>query len=156
VAVGQILGLLERTNAANLPLENGLPSAQWLHLYTEASRLAFADRAQYLGDPDFVSPPGGSWMSLLDPVYLDERARLIGQAPNAPSMRSAKPGTPGVVNTSYAPMADQIEYGTSHISIVDGSGNAIAMTTTIEDGFGARQMVNVWPGMSGGFRHNHE
>jgi gamma-glutamyltranspeptidase/glutathione hydrolase len=95
-------------------------------------------------------------MSLLNPVYLDDRARLIGQTPNAPSMKSAKPGTPGVVKTSYAPMADQIEYGTSHISIVDNSGNAIAMTTTIEDGFGARQMVNVWPGMSGGFLLNNE
>ena len=45
------------------------------------------------------------------------------------------------MKTSFAPMPDQIEYGTSHISIVDADGKAIAMTTTIEDGFGARQMV---------------
>ena len=63
-----------------LPLQDGLPSADWLHLYTEAARLAFADRGQYLGDPDFVQPPGGSWMSLLDPAYLAERARLIQPA----------------------------------------------------------------------------
>ncbi len=141
IAVGQILGIMAHTNAASLPLDNGLPSSDWLHLYTEASRLAFADRALYLADPAFVQPPAGSWMSLLDPSYLGERAKLIGQAPGAVSMKSAKPGTPGGVKTSFAPMPDQIEYGTSHISIVDSQGNALAMTTTIEDGFGARQMV---------------
>lgn len=141
IAVGQILGLLNNTNAAQLPLQDGLPSADWLHLYTEAARLAFADRAQYLGDPAFVEPPAGNWMSLLQPAYLAERARLIGQAPNAPSMKVAQPGTPGTVKTSYAPMPEQPEYGTSHISIVDSYGNAVAMTTTIEDAFGARQMV---------------
>lgn len=141
IAVGQILGLLANTNAASLPLQNGLPSADWLHLYTEASRLAFADRAQYLGDPAFVQPPAGNWISLLDPAYLSERSKLIGQAPGAQSMKTAQPGTPAGTKTSYAPMADQVEYGTSHISIVDSRGNAVAMTTTIEDGFGARQMV---------------
>ena len=141
IAVGQILGLLANTNAAALPLRDGLPGADWLHLYTEAARLAFADRAQYLGDPAFVQPPAGNWMSLLEPAYLAQRAALIGQAPGAQSMKVAKPGTPGGVKTSYAPMPDQAEYGTSHISIVDSFGNAIAMTTTIEDGFGARQMV---------------
>jgi gamma-glutamyltranspeptidase/glutathione hydrolase len=137
IAVGQILGILNHAYAGAIPLENGLPGANWLHLYTEASRLAFADRAQYLGDPDFVQPPGGSWMSLLDDKYLAERARLIGPQ----SMKTATPGNPGPVRTSHAPMPDQPEYGTSHISIVDAFGNAVAMTTTIEDVFGARQMV---------------
>jgi gamma-glutamyltranspeptidase/glutathione hydrolase len=137
IAVGQILGILAHTNADTLPLQNGLPSADWLHLYTEASRLAFADRGQYLADPDFVQPPAGSWMSLLDPAYLAARARTIG----AQSMKVAQPGTPGQRTSHHAPMPDQPEYGTSHISIVDGYGNAIAMTTTIEDAFGARQMV---------------
>ncbi len=141
IAVGQILGILSNTNAAALPLQDGLPSADWLHLYTDASRLAFADRAQYLGDPAFVQPPAGDWMSLLDPAYLAERAKLIGQAPGAPSIKTAKPGTPAGTRTSFAPMPEQVEYGTSHISIVDSQGNAVAMTTTIEDGFGARQMV---------------
>jgi gamma-glutamyltranspeptidase/glutathione hydrolase len=156
IAIGQILGILNQTNAAQLPLENGLPSAPWLHLYTEAARLAFADRAQYLGDPDFVAPPAGSWLSLLNPEYLAERARLIGQAPDAPSMKTAKPGTPKGTPTAFAPMPEQIEYGTSHISIVDGNGRAVAMTSTIEDAFGARQMVNVQPGLSGGFLLNNE
>ena len=156
IAVGQILGLLNQTNAASLPLENGLPGAQWLHLYTEASRLAFADRAQYVGDPDFVAPPAGNWMSLLDPAYLADRAKLIGQDPASPSMKTAKPGMPDGVKTTFAPMPDQPENGTSHISIVDAFGNAIAMTTTIEDGFGSRQMVNVKRGLSGGFLLNNE
>jgi len=114
-----------------------VPSADWLHLYTEAARRAFADRGQYLGDPDFVQPPAGNWMSLLDPAYLASRARLIG----AQSMKTAQPGTPGQATSHYAPSAEQLEFGTSHISIVDSHGNAIAMTTTIEDQFGARQMV---------------
>ncbi|HEY8358629.1 MAG TPA: gamma-glutamyltransferase [Ramlibacter sp.] len=139
IAVGQILGILDQTGAPSMPLQDGLPSADFLHLYTEASRLAFADRGQYIADPDFVQPPGGSWMSLLAPEYLAQRARLI--QPAGPSMKVAAPGTPGSVGTSHAPMPEQPEYGTSHISIVDGHGNALAMTTTIEDQFGARQMV---------------
>ncbi|MBX3586946.1 MAG: gamma-glutamyltransferase family protein [Ramlibacter sp.] len=137
LAVGQILGILSHTPAAFQPLEDGLPGANWLHLYTEASRLAFADRGLYVADPDFVQPPGGSWMSLLDDSYLASRAALIEEQ----SMKVAQPGNPGAVKTSYAPMPGQIEHGTSHISIVDPYGNAIAMTTTIEDVFGARQMV---------------
>jgi len=139
IAVGQILGLMARSPAACEPLaaDTGLPSAGWLHAYMEASRLAFADRAQYLGDPDFVPAPGGDWRRLLDPAYLDARARLIGaqRAPTAPA------GVPGPVRTSFAPMAEQIECGTSHISVVDAEGRAVSMTTTIEDAFGARQMV---------------
>lgn len=137
IAIGQILGMLDATGAASLPLQDGLPSARWLHLYTEAARLAFADRAQYVADPDFVQPPAGDWMSLLDPAYLAARARLIG----ARSMNTAQPGTPGPASSRYAPSAEQVEYGTSHIGIVDGDGRALAMTTSIEDQFGARQMV---------------
>ena len=138
IAVGQILGILAQTPAAAMKLDGaGLPTADWLHYYTEAARLAFADRAQYVADPDFVQPPAGSWMSLLDPAYLKSRAALIG----AQSLKVAQPGQPGAVKTSFAPMPEQPEYGTSHISIVDAHGNALAMTTTIEDAFGARQMV---------------
>lgn len=156
IAVGQILGILARTNASELALQEGQPSAQWLHLYTEAARLAFADRAQYLADPDFVNAPAGNWMSLLDLSYLDQRSQLIDRSPNGMSMKNAKPGRPVGVKTSYAPMPEQPEFGTSHISIVDREGNAVAMTTTIEDAFGARQMVNVVPGLTGGFLLNNE
>jgi gamma-glutamyltranspeptidase / glutathione hydrolase len=151
IAVGQVLGILSHTQADGMLLEGGLPSANWLHLYMEASRLAFADRAQFVGDPDFVQPPAGSWMSMLEPSYLAERARLIGPQ----SLKVAKPGAPGPVRAAYAPSTEQPEYGTSHISIVDGYGNAIAMTTTIEDVFGARQMVSV-KGGPGGFLLNNE
>ena len=164
IAIGQILGILNNTPAATLSLVTGMgavagtvaptPSADWLHLYTEASRLAFADRSQYLGDPDFVQSPAGSWMSLLDPGYLSERAKLIQVT--GPSMKMAKPGVPGVVKTAYAPMPDQPEYGTSHISIVDSFGNAIAMTTTIEDQFGSRLMTDGDTGKAGGFLLNNE
>jgi gamma-glutamyltranspeptidase/glutathione hydrolase len=70
-------------------------------------------------------------------------------------MKIAQPGTPGGVKTGLAPSPDQLEYGTSHISIVDAYGNAIAMTTTIEDQFGSRQMVSV-KGGAGGFLLNNE
>ena len=142
IAVGQILGMLSNTPAASLALDNGLPSPEWLHLYTEASRLAFADRSLYLGDPDFVQAPTGDWTSLLDARYLATRAALITHGAGARSMRSATPGRPPGASNSYAPMADQTEYGTSHLSVVDAAGNALAMTTTIESAFGARQMVH--------------
>lgn len=138
IAIGQILGILGHTPAAQMPLgQDGLPTADWLHFYTEASRLAFADRALYVADPDFVQAPGDSWMNLLDNRYLKERSSLIGQQ----SMKVAQAGNPAKFKVSHAPMPDQIEYGTSHISIVDAFGNALAMTTTIEDQFGSRQMV---------------
>ncbi len=152
IAIGQILGTLEHTPAATLALEQGLPSAPWLHLYTEAARLAFADRAQYVADPDFVAAPGGNWANLLDPGYLAQRARLIGPT----SMKSGQSGTPGAMTTAYTAMPEQVEYGTSHISIVDSNGQALAMTTTIEAGFGSRLMVNTGAGRSGGFLLNNE
>jgi gamma-glutamyltranspeptidase / glutathione hydrolase len=139
VAMGQILGILSHAQqgqtTATLQLAQGLPAPDWLHDYTEAARLAFADRALYLADPDFVPAPAAGWASLLGSNYLQSRARLIG----ANSMKSAKPGD---LNASpFAAMATQPEYGTSHLSIVDSHGNALAMTTTIEDVFGARLMV---------------
>jgi gamma-glutamyltranspeptidase/glutathione hydrolase len=161
IAIGQILGMLAQTGAADIPPVPGRggapgttslgPAADWLHLYTEASRLAFADRDQYLADPDFIPPPRGGWNSLLDPAYLRRRAALIGPA----TMTVVQPGNPGGEANSAASMPAQPEHGTSHISIVDGDDNALAMTTTIEDQFGARQMVNV-TGRPGGFLLNNE
>jgi gamma-glutamyltranspeptidase/glutathione hydrolase len=152
IAVMQILGLLERTPPVAAPRTDGLPSADWLHNYTEAARLTYADRAQYLADPDFVAPPAGRWTSLLDDAYLKQRAALIGRD----SMKTAQPGTPAGALASHAPMAEQIEIGTSHISIVDGDGRAVAMTTTIEDVFGARLMSDGGTGKAGGFLLNNE
>ncbi|MCK7500981.1 MAG: gamma-glutamyltransferase [Comamonadaceae bacterium] len=61
LAVMQILGMLERLPAPAPALQDGVPGADWLHAYTEAARLAFADRALYVADPDFVAAPGGDW-----------------------------------------------------------------------------------------------
>ena len=152
IAIGQILGMLSARNAPAFQLEGGVPGADWLHPYLEASRLAYADRAQYLGDPDFVQPPAGSWMSLLSPDYLAARAKLIGPQ----SMKIATSGKPDGVQTGYAPMTNQPEYGTSHISVIDSFGNAIAMTSTIEGAWGSRQMVNRGKGLAGGFLLNNE
>jgi gamma-glutamyltranspeptidase/glutathione hydrolase len=116
IALLQILGLLERTGFERA----GPGSVQAWHLFSEARRLAFADRAKYLGDPDFVRVPVGS---LLKKEYLNKRAKLIG--PRA--MALALPGDP--------------ESGTSHLSIVDADGDAVSMTTTIEAAFGSRIMV---------------
>lgn len=156
LAVMQILGLVEQ-GARNAPVaqplvDSKLPSADWLHLYTEAARLAFADRAQYLADPDFVGPPAGRWTSLLDEAYLRDRATLIGRE----SMKTAKPGVPSGAATAHAAQPEQAEVGTSHISIVDAQGHAVAMTTTIEDVFGARLMSDGGTGKPGGFLLNNE
>jgi gamma-glutamyltranspeptidase/glutathione hydrolase len=152
IAIGQILGLLGNISAQGPELAAGLPSSDFLHRYTEASRLAFADRAQYVADPDFVSAPAGDWRSLLAPGYLRERSQLIGTQ----AMKSATAGQPGGKTTSFAPMPTQTEYGTSHISVVDAQGRAVAMTTTIEAAFGSRRMVTTDPSRPGGFLLNNE
>ena len=152
LAIGQILGILNNTPAGKMPLQQGLPASDWLHFYTEAARLAFADRAQFVGDPDFVKAPSGNWKSMLHPTYLQQRSRLIGEQ----SMKVAKAGNPAEFKTAYAPMPHQDEFGTSHISVIDQYGNSVAMTTTIEAVFGSRLMVNTGQGRQGGFLLNNE
>ena len=152
LAIGQILGILNNTPAAHMRLEHGLPSAEWLHYYTEAGRLAFADRGQFVADPDFVQAPGGDWRSMLHTAYLKQRSSLIGRQ----SMKVAQPGNPADTQAAYAPMPTQEEYGTSHISVIDKDGNAVAMTSSIEAVFGARLMVNSGQGRPGGFLLNNE
>jgi gamma-glutamyltranspeptidase/glutathione hydrolase len=152
IAIGQILGMLGHTTAQGPELAGGLPSPDFLHRYTEASRLAFADRAQFVADPEFVSAPAGDWPSLLAPGYLRERSQLIGSQ----AMKAAPAGQPGGQTTSFAPMPTQIEYGTSHISVVDAQGRGVAMTTTIEAAFGSRRMVTTDPTRPGGFLLNNE
>ncbi|PUE30511.1 gamma-glutamyltransferase family protein [Limnohabitans sp. Jir72] len=152
IAIGQILGMISSATAQGPELADGLPSPNFLHRYTEASRLAFADRAQYVADPDFVNAPAGDWRSLLAPAYLAQRSQLIG----AQSMKLATPGQPSGSSTSWAPMPAQTEYGTSHISVVDAQGRAVAMTTTIEAAFGARRMVTTDTARPGGFLLNNQ
>jgi gamma-glutamyltranspeptidase/glutathione hydrolase len=152
LAIGQMLGILNNTPAGKMPLEQGLPSSDWLHFYTEAARLAFADRGQFVGDPDFVQAPGGDWKTMLHPAYLKQRSSMIGNQ----SMKVAQPGNPAGTKIAFAPMPAQEEYGTSHISVIDKDGNAVAMTTTIEAVFGSRLMVNSGQGRHGGFLLNNE
>ncbi len=160
IAIGQILGMLNEivptlaTACASTACPT--PSADWLHLYAETSRLAFADRAQFVADPAFVQAPAGYWSSLLAPGYLASRAQAIDTRPMGQSMKAAPPGQPGGMPLAYAPMPEQPEYGTSHISVVDGWGNALAMTTSIEDSWGARLMVNRGVGLTGGFLLNNQ
>ncbi len=156
LTMASILKTLDFTPAASLPLAGGQPSADWLHLYSEAARLAFADRAAYVADPAFTPAPAGDWLSLLQSDYLQKRAAAI--AAQGPVMPQVQAGTPGALPTplSWAPMAEQTEHGTSHISVLDRWGHALAMTTTIEDAFGARLMVNRGRGLAGGFLLNNQ
>jgi gamma-glutamyltranspeptidase/glutathione hydrolase len=96
-----------------------------LHLIAEAGRLAVADRDRYVGDPAVVSVPVAG---LISPGYLAERRKLML------SDRSM-----GVVAAGVPP--GYVERGTSHMSIVDQWGNAVAFTTTIEAPFGDLVMV---------------
>jgi gamma-glutamyltranspeptidase/glutathione hydrolase len=130
VAVQQILGILQETDMAALK-----PGPEAVHWISEAGRLAYADRALYVADPGYVSVPV---KGLTDSAYLKSRAALIDPAR---SMGKAKPGEPPFQKTFRWGASDGIEFGTSHMSIVDRNGNAVSMTTTIEDGFGARLMT---------------
>jgi gamma-glutamyltranspeptidase/glutathione hydrolase len=119
IGILQILGLLERSGFAAAKPE----SAEAVHLFSEAARLAYADRLRYVADPAFVRQPVAQ---LLDAKYLDARAKLIGP-------RSMNFAVPGELDSEAA--------GTSHLSIVDAEGNAVAMTTTVEHAFGSRILV---------------
>ena len=129
VTVLEMLGLLERSG-----FDRAAPgSERALHLFAEAGRLAYADRLRYIADPGFVRQPVAG---LLDPAYLDSRAKLIGER----AMGAARAGRPqGALALADAP--DTELAGTSHVSIVDAEGNAVGMTTTIEAQFGSRIMV---------------
>ncbi|MCZ6605828.1 MAG: gamma-glutamyltransferase [Alphaproteobacteria bacterium] len=133
LTVGQILGILEHFDLASMDPTGPRP---W-HLFIEASKLAYADRSRYMADGDFVDVPVSG---LLDPAYLSERAHHIdtGRAMETPVAAGTPPGLE-VFN--YGPDASGELSGTSHISIVDGWGNAISMTTTIEGPFGSQIMV---------------
>lgn len=148
----QMLGMLEHTPPIPEPLTNGLPGDDWLHHFVEAARLAFADRALYIADPDFVAAPGGDWSAMLDSRYLRLRAARIGPA----SMGRAAAGSPGGREVTWASQQEQPESGTSHVSIVDAYGNALAMTTTIEAGFGSRILADGGTGLAGGYLLNNQ
>jgi gamma-glutamyltranspeptidase/glutathione hydrolase len=132
VTVLEILGLLARFDLAALDPD----SADAVHLFAEASRLAFADRDLYLADPDKVAVP--TW-GLIDPGYLAARAELIDPERAAPSPDPGAP--PGGERAAWRAGASPELPATSHISVVDRNGNAAAMTTSIEFAFGSGLMV---------------
>jgi gamma-glutamyltranspeptidase/glutathione hydrolase len=129
VTLLEMLGLLERSAFGRAAPGSELA----LHVFAEAGRLAYADRLRYIADPDFVPQPV---TGLLDDRYLGARAALIGER----TMGAARPGRPqGAL--ALADLPDTELAGTSHVSIVDAGGNAVAMTTTVENQFGSRIMV---------------
>ena len=147
IAVAQILGTLQALEARDPRLaiapmtpaksasRAGLePTSEAVHLIAEAERLAFADRALYVADPDFTPVPVAG---LVAPDYLAQRAKLIGER----SMGIAQPGQPTGIQVAYAPDRSPLRISTSHVVAVDGRGGAVSMTTTVEGAFGSHVMV---------------
>ncbi len=147
IAIAQILGTLQALEArdprmALAPLKPvktdspaGLePVPEAVHLIAEADRLAYADRAQYVADSDYVPVPVAG---LIAPNYLASRAALIGER----SMGVAKPGKPAGIEVAYAPDRSPLRISTSQVVAVDDLGGAVSMTTTVEAAFGSHVMV---------------
>lgn len=132
IIVGQILKLLEPYDFS----QYGADSPEYIQLFCEAARLAYADRAQHLGDPAFYNVPS----KLLDPRYLAERRALISRG-NAGNSVETGPGNPWKYESDH----------TTHFSICDSDGNMVAVTTTINDYFGSRLVVQ-----GAGFLLNNE
>jgi gamma-glutamyltranspeptidase/glutathione hydrolase len=133
VTLLEMLGMLEGFDLAR----NRPPSSEAVHLLAEAGRLAYADRARYLADGDVVPIP---LRGLLDGDYLKARARLIDETRAAPGPVPA--GEPSGSHARQWGTDAALELpSTSNIAIVDRAGNALAMTTTVENAFGSRVMV---------------
>lgn len=132
IAVIAMLGMLERFPMAQVRSN----SSQAVHLFSEAGRLAYADRDYYVADPDFINVPS---LALIAPAYLKERSALI--QPQL-SMKRAEHGVPLGVKTAWAPDEYSEVPATSHVSVIDKAGNAVSMTTTIESQFGSHIMVH--------------
>lgn len=130
-ALIQILGMLER-----MPTEKLQPGTlSFVHLLSEATRLAYADRAIWIGDPDVIDVPVAA---LTDRTYLATRSALISEAA---AIAQATPGDPLNAPLPFGAHVRPSENGTSHFTIVDGMGNIVSMTTTIEGPFGAQLMA---------------
>jgi gamma-glutamyltranspeptidase/glutathione hydrolase len=130
VGLLQLLGLLERTDIASRRPND--PQA-WF-LFAEASRIMYADRDRYVGDPAFVTVPVDG---LLDPAYIASRARLIGATAGPPPVA----GKPMLAPLMAADKTME-PAGTSHFIVRDAAGNVVSMTTTVESIFGSGRMVD--------------
>ncbi|MCC6472896.1 MAG: gamma-glutamyltransferase, partial [Burkholderiales bacterium] len=132
VTVALLLGLLER-----LPVGDAAPlSVRAIHWFSEAGKLAYADRDHYLADPDFAPFP---YARLLDRDYLAARSSLIREDR---TLGTASPGRPaGIGAVRFGRDRTPELPSTSHLSIVDSRGNAVALTSSIESAFGSRILV---------------
>ena len=138
LTVAATLALVEPFGLGTAPMN---PAA--LHLIAEAEKLAYADRDQYIADPDSVPAP----MGMLDRAYLARRRALIRADKAMPVAAAGVP--PGIIAQRAGLDATMEAAGTSHVAIIDADGNAVALTTTIEFAFGAHKMA-------GGFLLNNE
>jgi gamma-glutamyltranspeptidase / glutathione hydrolase len=131
----QILKMMERFDVAKLKPA----SPQAIHLFTEAQRLAFADRGAYLADPDFVPPP---LPGMIAPAYLAKRSKLLSLQTILDRAKIA-PGEPkgASLTLQRLRLPDHAKPGTAHLSVIDDNGNALAMTTTVEGAFGSHLMA---------------
>ena len=145
IAIAQMLGILETRDMASLAPVDGALGVEAIHLFTEAGRLAYADRNRYAADTDFVPLPGRGVAGLVDKTYLASRAALIGPR----SMGVAPAGTPPGMQVAWGTDNAIEAQATSHIVVFDASGAGVSMTTSVEDAFGSRQMV-------GGFILNNQ
>ena len=130
VALLQALAILEQTDID----DHGPTDPQGWFLFAQASRLAYADRDRYVGDDTFVSVPV---KGLLDPAYVKSRAALIGTTAGPAPAFGMPPGAPVVGKDNTKEPG-----GTSHFVVVDGQGNVLSMTTTVESIFGDGRMVD--------------
>ena len=130
VGLVQLMLILEETDIA----ERGPDDPQAWFLFAQASRLMYADRDRFVGDPAFVEVPVEG---LLDPAYVAARARLIGTAAGPPPAAGTPRGAPAAALDSTLEPA-----GTSHFVVGDARGNVVSMTTTVESLFGSGRMVD--------------
>jgi gamma-glutamyltranspeptidase/glutathione hydrolase len=139
IAVAQMLGILEtRDMQKYAPAGGAAPGVDAVHLFTEAGRLAYADRNRYAADSDFVPLPGRGVPDLIDKNYLARRAALIGEK----SLGEAPAGNPFGMQVAWGTDSAIDNPSTSHLVVVDGAGAGLSMTTSVEDAFGSRQMVD--------------
>ena len=130
VGLIELMMILDRTDIASRSASD--PQA-WF-LFAEASRLMYADRDRYVGDPAFVSVPVAG---LIDPAYVDSRAKLIGTSAGPPPAAGVPAGaTVAAKDNTFEPT------GTSHFIVGDADGNVVSMTTTVESIFGTGRMVD--------------
>lgn len=125
IALLQMLAMLEPHDLSAL----GHNSAAKYHLFAEVMKRAFRDRAEYLGDPDFVAVPVAR---LLDPAYVRDRMKDYSPDRATPAA-SVAPGLGAFV--PVAPRQEKLE--TTHLSVVDAAGNAVANTYTLNGAYGS-------------------